>query len=61
MVIANAALSALLILESGRVFDLEHTLDVVRVLLDFLDTHPEAAARHEVLIPAAIFHDSGWN
>lgn len=53
--------SAVPLLESGRVIDLEHTLDVLRVLLDQLDEHPELAARHNVLIPAALLHDVGWS
>lgn len=47
-------------LESGRAIDLEHTLDVLTVLLDFMDKDEKAAADHDILIPAALLHDCGW-
>jgi hypothetical protein len=49
------------ILKSGRTIDLEHTLDVMELLLDYLGSHPEAKTRHNVLIPAALLHDCGWS
>ena len=47
-------------LESGRAVDLEHTFDVLSLLLDFLEKDEKAAADHDILIPAALLHDSGW-
>ena len=48
-------------LESGRAIDLEHTLDVLSLLLDFLEKDEIAAADHDILIRAALLHDSGWS
>ena len=46
-------------LESGRSFDLQHTFDALEILLDFLEINRELDP--DILIPAMIFHDSGWS
>ena len=46
-------------LESGRSFDLQHTYDALEILLDFLERNRKLDP--DILIPAMIFHDSGWS
>jgi len=46
-------------LESGRSFDLQHTFDALEILLDFLERNRDL--NPDILIPAMIFHDSGWS
>lgn len=52
--------SARTYLEKGRCFDIGHTVDALQVLLDLFEKDADLKAKHNVLIPALIFHDCGW-
>lgn len=46
--------------KSGREINYKHTLRGIFLMLDFLETNKEYRKKHDILVPAIMFHDIGY-